>query len=136
MHVYKLLQNLKTISAKIVSKKYMQILPCTGTICHRFKRNVQESESRQLIDSDSDSSLVATTPGDSDSDSPCIEATYRLPYEALVEAINACLPQNKNKSFLSTRRARTFQWYVFHYMLINEKLTSNKVLYTKGKLFP
>ena len=51
-----------------------------------------------------------------------VEATCRLAYEALVEAINECLPQNKNKSFLSTRRARTFQWFVFHYLLTHEKL--------------
>ena len=54
---------------------------------------------------------------------PCYaEATCRLPYKALVEAINACSPQNKNNYFLSTRRARTFQWYVFYYFLMHEKL--------------
>ena len=52
----------------------------------------------------------------------CIEATCRLPYEALVEAINERLPQNKSKSFCSTRPARTFQWYAFHYLLMHEHL--------------
>ena len=48
---------------------------------------------------------------------PCyLESTCGLPYEALVEAINAGLPQKKSKIFHSTRPmpAGTFQWYVFH----------------------
>ena len=53
---------------------------------------------------------------------PCyIELTCRLPYESLVETINACL-QKKNESFCFTRLARTFQKYVFHKLLIHEKL--------------
>ena len=48
-----------------------------------------------------------------------IEATCRLPYEA---SMHAYLPQNKSNSYLSTRRARMFQWYVFYYFLIHEKL--------------
>ena len=52
----------------------------------------------------------------------CIEATCRLSYEALVEAINACLPQNKSKSSRSTRPARTFQLYFLHYLSTHEKL--------------
>ena len=43
-------------------------------------------------------------------------------FEALVKTINACLPQNKSKSFLSTRRARTFHWYILNYLLMREKL--------------
>ena len=56
---------------------------------------------------------------------PCyiqVDATCRLPYKDLVEAISACLTQNKSNNFLSTRRARTFQWYVFKYLVIHERL--------------
>ena len=57
---------------------------------------------------------------------PCyIEATCWLPYEALVGAIDACLPQDKSKSFLSTTRERALQWYVFHYLLTHEKLNDS-----------
>ena len=42
------LQNLKTISAQIISKKCMQNVTCIGKIYHRFKQNVPESESRQF----------------------------------------------------------------------------------------
>ena len=42
------LQILKTISEEIISKKYMQILPCIGNLYHRFQQNVPESESRQF----------------------------------------------------------------------------------------
>ena len=51
-----------------------------------------------------------------------IEATCRLPYEALGEASNVWLPQNKSKCFRSTRPSRTFQRHVFHYLLMHEKL--------------
>ena len=50
------------------------------------------------------------------------EATCWLPYEALVDAINVCLPQNKSKSFRSTRPSRTFQWYILHYLHMHETL--------------
>ena len=51
-----------------------------------------------------------------------IEAISRLPYKALVEAINACLPQNNSKSSRSTGPGKTFQqWRVFHYLLIYMK---------------
>ena len=42
------LENLKTISAQIITKKCMRILPCKGKSYHRFKYNVSESESRQF----------------------------------------------------------------------------------------
>ena len=42
------LQNLKTISAQVISKKCMQILHRIGKLYHRFKQNVPESESRQF----------------------------------------------------------------------------------------
>ena len=42
------LQNLKTVSAQIISKKCMQISPCIGKVYHIFKQNVPESESRQF----------------------------------------------------------------------------------------
>ena len=41
------LQNLKTISAQIVSKKCIQIIPYIVKLYHRFKQNVPESDSRQ-----------------------------------------------------------------------------------------
>ena len=61
----------KTMSAQIISKKCMQILPCIGELYHRYKQNVPESKSRQLDrlrlrllarcrDSDSDSSSDST----------------------------------------------------------------------------
>ena len=42
------LQNLKTISAQIISKKCMQILPCKGKLYHRLKQNVLGSKSSQF----------------------------------------------------------------------------------------
>ena len=42
------LHNLKTISAKIISKKCMQILPCIGKLYHRFNQNAPESESEAV----------------------------------------------------------------------------------------
>ena len=42
------LHNLKTISAHIISKKCMQIIPYIGKLYHRFEKSVPESESRQF----------------------------------------------------------------------------------------
>ena len=48
-------------------KKGMQVLLRVGVLYHRFKQSVPESESRQF--EDSDTWLIATTPGVSDSGS-------------------------------------------------------------------
>ena len=55
---------------------------------------------------------------------PCyVEATCQLPYETLVEATNACLPQNKSKSFLSVSYAgENVSVACFQYLLMYEKL--------------
>ena len=41
-------RELKDDICKIIFKKYMQILSCIGKLCHIFKQNVPQSESRQF----------------------------------------------------------------------------------------
>ena len=47
----------------------MQIIPCLGKLYHRFKQNIWSQSGGHLIESNSNSWLIATTPGDSDSGS-------------------------------------------------------------------
>ena len=59
------------MSAQIISKTCIRILPCVSELYHRFKQTFRSRSRSSLIDPDSDSEscLVATTPGDSGSDS-------------------------------------------------------------------
>ena len=57
------------MSAQIISKKCMRILPCMANYITDSNKAFCSRSRGSLIDSDSDSLLIATTPGDSDSDS-------------------------------------------------------------------